>query len=249
MLTLEEACLDTTPRLAAITDRLAPGELLGVIGPNGAGKSTLISLLSGYRAPSRGRVLFDGVALADHDPAVLARRRALVAQAEAPAFDWRVSEFLGLGGGTSDGIARAIHALELEAFEARGIGGLSGGERQRVMIARALCQLDALEGDKALTRLLLLDEPNSALDIGHQQRLMRLLQRLARERGMGVVCVLHDLNLAATYCDRLWLLRDGARVASGSPREVFANGGIAEVFDVELEISLCDERPRLRLRR
>src|SRR5690606_2508402 len=146
--------------------------------------------------------------LEDYPAQQLARHRALVTQQAENAFDWRVRDFIRLGqahaGAPLPGILEALDILHLLE---RGVQSLSGGELQRVTIARALNQL-AISPDPApagdeLPRMLLLDEPTSALDIGQQQSLMRLLRRLACRPCTAVVCVLHDLNLAAHYCDRL----------------------------------------------
>lgn len=244
MLSLFNAGFDTPPHLAPFSDRLKPGELLAIVGPNGAGKSTLISLLSGYRRPERGCICLDGKPLHCWDPQYLARRRALVAQQVRPSFDWRVRELIGLGSDNDPAFIDEILAvLDLSPLAEHGVLGLSGGEAQRVMIARALCQLGvhtsarALGGSARKEGILLLDEPTSALDIGQQQRLMRLLRYLAKENNLAICCVLHDLNLAARYAHRVWLLQRGQRIASGSPSEVLSAARLAHVFDAELEIA------------
>lgn len=241
MLTLEDAGFTTVPALAPLSDALAPGELVAIVGPNGAGKSTLLGLLSGFRPPERGRVCLDARPLADWLPEALARRRALVAQQVRPSFDWTVGELVALGSEAGPAqVAESLAELDLTALAERTLTGLSGGEAQRCMVARALCQLGG--GDPG--SLLLLDEPTSALDIGQQQRLMRLLRRLADQRGLAVVCVLHDLNLAARYAHRVWLMQQGRRIAAGPPGEVLGAGRLARVFGAELhEARVADSEP------
>ncbi|MFQ3787838.1 ATP-binding cassette domain-containing protein [Halomonas sp. A29] len=238
MLSLIDAGFIQSPSLAPFSDRLEPGELLAIVGPNGAGKSTLLSLLSGYRRPDRGSVCLDDKPLSCWPPAELARRRALVAQKLSLGFDWPVRELVALGSEASPReVEEVLAMLDLEALAGRGALSLSGGESQRVMIARALCQL-GLGRTTSVTAdsVLLLDEPTSALDIGQQQRLMRLLRELAEERRLAIACVLHELNLAARYAHRVWLLEHGRRIASGPPAEVLSATTLARVFDAELEV-------------
>ncbi|BBG30466.1 ABC transporter ATP-binding protein [Zymobacter palmae] len=238
MMTLDAITLAGTPHLAPLSDTLDTGELVGIIGPNGAGKSTLLSLLSGYRTPTMGQVMMDGVPLRSIPLEVLARQRALVAQREAEGFDWQVRDYLMLGNALDDSHQCSVLAaqLGLTNFLSRHLHTLSGGERQRVSIARALCQLHLLDTQAPSTRLLLLDEPTSALDIGQQQKLMRLLTRLTREYGLTIVCVLHDLSLAATYCHRLWLMDKGVRIAAGRVHDVIQPHIIANAFDADVTI-------------
>lgn len=233
MLTLDNAGFTQLPRLAPFSDRVQTGEMLAIIGPNGAGKSTLLSLLSGFRAPHIGQVCLDNISLADWPRATLASRRAVVAQREQPVFDWRVEELATLGARASnDEAQRWMHELDIAHLAARVAPTLSGGELQRVMIVRALCQLAQTPEP---SRLLLLDEPTSALDIGQQQALMRLLHRLTRKHAMGVVCVLHDINLALRFADRVWLVDQGQRIASGPPDQVLSPSRLSDIYRVELD--------------
>lgn len=237
MLTLTDAGFAKAPALTPFSDCLVPGELLAIVGPNGAGKSTLLSLLSGYRRPDGGSVCLDGTPLHHWDSAALARRRALVAQKLTLGFDWPVRELVALGSEASPAdVDDALALLDLQAFAERGALSLSGGEAQRVMIARALCQLGLGHSTEASAgRVLLLDEPTSALDISQQQRLMRLLCELAETQRLAIACVLHDLNLAARFAHRVWLLERGRRIAFGPPSAVLSPGSVARVFDAELE--------------
>ncbi|UTA79480.1 ATP-binding cassette domain-containing protein [Halomonas sp. XH26] len=236
MLTLHKAGFTTTPSIAPLDGTLRPGELLAIVGPNGAGKSTLLSMLSGFRPCEQGELHLDGKRLSEWPINELANRRALVAQQELPGFDWQTFELVSLGSNPSNAlIAELLHDLDLTHLAKRSVLSLSGGERQRVMIARGACQLLSRHSPTAKDGgLLLLDEPTSALDIGQQQRLMRQLRAWAERHYMAIVCVLHDLNLASTYADRVWLLHQGQRIAHGSPALVLDPATIAEVYDVEL---------------
>ncbi|GEK51691.1 hemin import ATP-binding protein HmuV [Vreelandella venusta] len=236
MLTLHQAGFTTTPSIAPLDGTLRPGELLAIVGPNGAGKSTLLSMLSGFRPCEQGELHLDGKRLSEWPISELANRRALVAQQELPGFDWQLAELVGLGSNPSSAlIAELLHDLDLIHLAKRSVLSLSGGERQRVMIARGACQLLSRRSSSAKDGgLLLLDEPTSALDIGQQQRLMRQLRAWAERHQMAIVCVLHDLNLASTYADRVWLLHQGQRIAHGSPTLVLDPATIAKVYDVEL---------------
>ena len=238
MLTLHSAGFDTAPALAPFSDSLVPGELLAIVGPNGAGKSTLLSLLSGYRRPECGSIHLDDIALQRWVPEALAQRRALVAQKPITGFDWPVRELIALGGKAApEEVDSVLNLLELQPLAKRGALNLSGGEIQRVMIARALYQLGLGRATPSLSgSVLLLDEPTSALDIGQQQRIMRLLRQLAIKQRLMVACVLHDLNLAARYAHRIWLLEHGRRIASGPPAKVLCRDSLARVFEAELEI-------------
>ncbi|WP_136066601.1 ATP-binding cassette domain-containing protein [Modicisalibacter radicis] len=247
MLRLKEAGLTSTPALRPISDRIVPGEMLAIVGPNGAGKSTLLAMLAGLRQAERGRVELDGRVLDEWSPSELATRRAIVAQQELPSFAWKVRDLVALGGEPSPRrLAGTLEAMQLTSLASRVVTRLSGGEAQRVMIARALCQLAASSEDSEWPRsggMLLLDEPTSALDIGHQQRLMRLLLRCAHQDGLAIVCVLHDLNLAARYADRVWLLQAGERVAHGRAEEVLTTETITRIFGAELTtLSFSDGR-------
>lgn len=242
MLELINAGLTQPFALAPLNEHIKEGQLLGLIGPNGAGKSTLLSLLSGYARPDSGEIRLHGQLLSGYSPGQLARRRALVTQQMDSVFDWQVQEFIQLGQQhPGEPCSRIIDALDIRHLLGRGVLSLSGGELQRVTIARAMNQLAISPGtdgaDNVPGRLLLLDEPTSALDIGQQQNLMRVLRSLARSPGVAVVCVLHDLNLAARYCDHLWLLENGHLCASGSPEQVLSEARIAAVFGAQVQVS------------
>ncbi len=210
---------------------LGAGEVLAVVGRNGAGKSTLLKTISGeLRA---GGVQMFGEPLERLPRRELARRRGVLAQQTQVSFGYEVLEVVALGRlphGDSpaqrDAAARlALARVGLEGFEQRDILTLSGGEQQRVQLARVLAQLSGTGGH----RVLLLDEPTAALDLAHQHAALCLARELAAE-GTGVLAVLHDLNLAAQYADRILMLAGGGVAACGPPSEVLRPDLIAQVF-------------------
>jgi len=207
------------------------GEVLGLVGANGSGKSTLLRALAGVRRPSAGRVLVDGDRLGSLRPRARARRLAFVAQEEAAHSDLLVGELVALGrvphagawGGlderSRDAVRSALEQVDLGYAVNQPLEHLSGGERRRALIARGLAQE---------APLLLLDEPTNHLDIGHQLALMRRIRRLGRT----VVVALHDLDLAATFCDRIAVLHAGGLEACGEPDEVLTAGLLHDAFGV-----------------
>jgi iron complex transport system ATP-binding protein len=221
----------------ALVDRvdltIAAGELVAIVGPNGAGKSTLCSLLAGDLRPTAGMVRLHGRSVDEWSAVELARRRAVLPQQSATSFPFPVREVVMMGrhphlgrfrGPSEDDrarVARALHATDTAHLALRSVTTLSGGERTRVALARVLAQ-DA--------PLLLLDEPTTALDLRHQHDVLRVCRALADAGTAGAV-VLHELGLAAAWCDRIAVLRDGQLVACGSPRAVLTPELVAAVFD------------------
>lgn len=222
--------------------RLAPGELLAVLGENGAGKTSLLRLLAGEVPASGlrpcGELCLAGRPLADWSAREQARLRAVLPQHTDLAFDFNAAELVALARhphGDSPAEARAIAAQALALtgasdFALRGLRELSGGERARVFLAAALAQLWA--ADDPQPRLLLLDEPTAALDLAQQHRLLATVRAFAASRRLGVVAIVHDLNLAAQYADRVLLLAGGHRLAEGPPDAVLQPGPIARGFGV-----------------
>ena len=231
--------------LEAVSLSLQAGELLAVLGPNGAGKSTLLRVLTGALAPQAGSASLDDRPLKDWNGRELARRRAVLPQSSPLAFGFRAFEVVLLGREPHSGASS--READLEIAEAamreadvihlaeRSYSTLSGGEQQRVQLARVLSQVWPGEGAEGAT-FLLLDEPTSSLDLAHQHTILRLAQRWARE-GAGVLAVLHDLNLAARYADRLSLLKAGRLEAEGSPEEVLTAETVERCFDLPVTVS------------
>ncbi|WP_279479376.1 heme ABC transporter ATP-binding protein [Aureimonas sp. SK2] len=228
------------PVLTGVTLTVRPGEFTVLLGPNGAGKSTLLTLLTGETAPDHGRVTLDGRALSDLSPAALARRRAVLPQASELAFPFTVGEVVGLGleaGGhrvRPEAVRAALARVELSGFAGRLYGELSGGEQQRVHLARVLAQTGGPVGEGG-PRFLFLDEPVSSLDIRHQIAVLEIARDFARGGG-GVLAVLHDLNLAAGFADRLVVLSGGRIAGEGRPSAVLDDALIESVFGLRLRV-------------
>jgi iron complex transport system ATP-binding protein len=216
------------------------GSLTGLLGPNGCGKTTLLNLLSGVLQPEHGHVSLNGAPLAGRTRRDIARHLAVVPQETHPAFDYTVMEMVLMGRHPHLGAFElegprdlalagdALAATGTEHLAGRAYMTLSGGEKQRVVIASALTQSP---------EVLLLDEPTASLDLGYQLEVAALLRRLNLERGVTMVLATHDLNLAASLCDRIILMRDGRVVAQGPTRDVLTAASIRRIYDVEADVS------------
>lgn len=228
------------------------GEVSVIVGANGAGKSTLLGVLAGDLRPSRGRLTWRRRAASQWCARRLACERAVVLQ-EAPSAAGLMSEELVALGRLPHGrgecgrwpLVRAMQSADALELWGREVSTLSGGERQRVQTARALAQID--ERDWDAPGALLLDEPTSALDVHHQLRLVERLREWAA-RGLAVIVVLHDLELAARAADRLIVLRDGRVIASGPPHAVLTPQTLAAGWAVSGRVGLDPEAPVLRVR-
>ncbi|MFO0335045.1 MAG: heme ABC transporter ATP-binding protein [Pseudomonadota bacterium] len=231
-----------TALLEHVSLSLSPGEVLAILGANGAGKSTLLGRLAGERGSpvvrTTGRVLLDARPIESWRPRELARRRAVLPQNPSLAFGYTALELAALGRHASGDDARAALAIAREALRAtdaahladREVPTLSGGERARAHLACALAQLWDAECDHA--RYLLLDEPTAALDLAHQHEVLGIVREFTRTRGVGVVAIVHDLNLAAEYADRVALLVCGRLAAVGESTRVLDPGNVEAAFDV-----------------
>ena len=230
------------PVVRSVSFTVGRGEFVGIIGPNGSGKSTLLRLMSGYLRAWRGQVAVDGQPIERYERRELGQRIGVVPQETSVVFPFSVAEMVLFGrtphlGGfgferDSDLAAarRAMQRTDTAHLARRVITELSGGERQRVILARALAQEPAI---------LLLDEPAAFLDIRHEVEMYDLLRDLQRE-GMTVVSVLHDLNIAALYCDRLLLLSEGAVARAGTASEVITYRTLTEVYGTEVYVAIND---------
>jgi iron complex transport system ATP-binding protein len=216
---------------------IRPGQLTAIVGPNGAGKTTLLRVASGELAPSAGTVRMDGHALDVLPPREQARRRAVLPQQSQLHFAFSVLEVVLMGrtphlqGAESKRdwqIAEAaLGAVGMSEFAERSFPTLSGGEQQRVHLSRALAQIWAPPADGR--RYLLLDEPTASLDLAHQHNVLQAARGLASD-GVGVLAILHDLNLAAQYADHVVVMQQGRVHTQGAPDKVFTPPCIHDVF-------------------
>lgn len=222
-------------RLHEISLEVRRGEMFGIIGPNGSGKSTLIRLLSGIEKPSSGGIWIQGRDVGSYPPRELSRLVAVLPQDPLPPVGYSVREVIEMGrhpyqnwlgqekGDACELIDSILCELDLKELEHRKLDQLSGGERQRVAIGKVMAQQPAV---------LMLDEPTNSLDIGHTLALMDLIARWRARDGLTVVAVLHDLNLAAQYCDRFLLMHRGRAVRIGGAEHIFEERLLAEVYGV-----------------
>jgi iron complex transport system ATP-binding protein len=225
--------------LANVSLPVARGSFTGLLGPNGCGKTTLLKLMAGVLRPASGTVTLENQVLADMPRRVAARHVAVVPQDTHPAFDYTALEIVLMGrhphlrrmqleGPADLAIAReSLEATGTAHLAHRPFTSLSGGERQRVVIASALAQRP---------EVLLLDEPTASLDLGYQLEVASLLRRLSREHDVTMVMATHDLNLAASMCDTLALLRDGRLLAHGPIDEVLTASMVRQLYDVEADV-------------
>ncbi|UVI32615.1 ABC transporter ATP-binding protein [Paenibacillus spongiae] len=225
---------------------VAAGEWLGIVGPNGSGKSTVLRMLARLVAPHRGAVMMDGQNLAGMNTKDIAKRMTMLAQTQESSLDITVRELVRRGrnphlkwyeecrGQHEEVVNWALRVTGMELLQHRSLLELSGGERQRAWLAMCMAQSP---------KTLLLDEPTTYLDIAHQLELMELIRRLNREQGITVIMVLHDLNQAARYCDRIVAVKEGAVVREGKPSEVFQIEFFREVFGIEAKVHDDDGVP------
>lgn len=237
-----------TPVLHDIDLTFAPGTVHGIVGPNGSGKSTLLDLMSGHRVPTQGRIAINDSPISDIAPDTLARQTALVEQQFDFNFPFTVREAVLMGRHPHiprfarpsdtdiDHVRQALTITDTTKLADRVLADLSGGEKQRTVFARALAQD---------TPALLLDEPTSSMDVHHALAVMTELKRLAHEEGRTIVTVLHDLSLAATFCDRIVMLKLGQVFADGMASDVLTSETISDVFAVRAEVIETNNGPTI----
>jgi iron complex transport system ATP-binding protein len=216
--------------LSAVDLEVAPGEVLALVGPNGAGKSTLLGLLAGDLEPATGEVRIDGRPVRGTRPAALARLRSVMPQQTRLQFAFTAAEVVALGvpGGRADEAAVSAALARVDAAELadRAFPSLSGGEQARVTLARVIAQ-DA--------PVVLLDEPTAHLDLRHQGVVLAVGRDLAADR-RAVVVVLHDVNLAARWADRVMVLADGRVAAHGTPAQTLTADTLSRVYHHRIEV-------------
>ena len=226
------------PVLERVSFALSPGELVGLVGPNGSGKSTLLRLILGVFPADRGRMLLDGAPIRSLARKAIARHIAFVPQDTAIDAAFTARDIVAMGRNpylgrfqpeTSDDRAAidwALDATSTQHLAARFVQELSGGERQRVMLARALAQQ---------APILLLDEPTANLDVAHQLDVLTQVQAVARDNRCALIA-LHDLTLAARFCDRILMLSEGRLVAQGKPEDVITEELLAAYFHIRAKV-------------
>jgi iron complex transport system ATP-binding protein len=239
------------PTLQGLSLDVGSGDCVALVGPNGSGKSTLLSCLSGTRRPSRGDVSLDGRPLRTIPRREMATRVAVLPQGIPTTAPFTVEEIVQMGrfpyrgllGAYTDADRRAVdEALRrtgTSGFRGKVASELSGGERQRVFLAKTLCQEP---------RILLLDEPTGSLDLRYQVAILSLVRDLHQADGIGVLAVLHDVNLAALFFDRVVVLDAGSVVADGSAEEVLTRGLLRDVYGVRVDVQKgASGRPQVLL--
>lgn len=226
-----------SPVLDGLDLKVGKGELVGIVGPNGSGKTTLMRLISGVLRPSMGRIWLDGDDLAKLKPDRRARLVSVVPQNPTLPLSFTVLDLVLMGRNPHlkllqwerrsdvDIATQAMQLTETGHLAGRTLSTLSGGERQRAVVAMALAQE---------APILLLDEPTSNLDLAHQIKVMQMVRGIQRKRGGTVLVSMHDLTLAAQYCDRLVMLAAGRSYAEGPPEMVLTRENIYKVYDAEV---------------
>ncbi|SDM81527.1 ABC transporter ATP-binding protein [Actinomyces ruminicola] len=228
------------PVIDELTVRVEPGAVTMIVGPNACGKSTLLRALSRVLAPTAGQVLLDGEDIASLRPKSFARRVGMLAQSSIAPAGITVHELVARGryphqsllhqwsAHDDAAVTQAMERTQVTDLARRRVASLSGGQRQRVWIAMALAQR---------TDVLLLDEPTTYLDLAHQVDVLELCRELNAELGTTIVAVLHDLNQACRYADRIIAMRSGRIMANGAPREVITPVLVQEVFGLEVHVA------------
>ena len=240
-----KAVLNGNPILKGVSLQAGEKQLIGVIGPNGSGKSTLLKCIYRVLQPTGGAVFLDGKPLSEYSFRESALKIAVVAQHNYYNFDFSVRDVVLMGRSPHKKtlerdnakdyqiVDEALKTVQMEAFADRTFSTLSGGEQQRVILARALAQQ---------TSALILDEPTNHLDITHQIMLMELVKKL----NVTVISAIHDLNIAAAYCDKIYVLKDGVLEGYGTPEEVLTPELIRRIYKVEAEI-VYDSRGKMHI--
>lgn len=222
------------------TASLLSGELIAVLGPNGAGKSSLIKTLCGEWSASQGQISLHGKSLNHWPRQRLSKHLGVLPQASQLSFPFKAHEVVAIGATPlslnlreiKHAVQKWMQATDTWQFADRLYTSLSGGERQRVQMARVLLQLSQAEH----APLLLLDEPTSAQDLGQQHQLLNLVKSLCQQNGFAVISILHDLNQASRYADKVWLLHQGKLFTQGSPSQVLQPETVMKIWGYQPEL-------------
>lgn len=230
--------------LEGLSFEAKPGELLAVLGANGAGKSTLMKLLCREITPNSGKITFRSIDLKEYKLPELAKQRAVLSQHNTLSISFVVNELVMMGRyphfdqqpaqKDQDIVAKVMEETGITHLALRDYNTLSGGEQQRVQLSRVLAQIyDCPDA------CLFLDEPTNGLDLLYQQQIMELARRLA-DRGYCVICILHDINFASRFADKILMLKNGKKVAMGTPLEVISCENIHETFSINVKLMACE---------
>ncbi len=234
-----KAGYSNTPVLKGVSFGVQRGTVVGIVGPNGAGKTTLLRVITGIVPLTGGDVILQGKPVQSWSRRALAQQVAVVPQTTSFTFDFRVREIVAMGRlphqsvwsrespQDRKAVDEALRSLDMMELADRSFPQLSGGEQRRVILARALAQEP---------EIMLLDEPTSHLDLGHQQTIMNHCLRLARERNLAVAVVLHDLNIASLFCDKLVVIHNGITALRGAPQEVISEPQIQRIYGLDVEV-------------
>lgn len=234
--------INKRPLVKNLSFSMRCGEVVAVLGANGAGKSTLVKMLSGEKKKSEGNILLNGKCIYSYGSGELALKRAVLSQHNVVTVDFLVKEIVMMGRYPHYRNNPSLNDLEIvrqtmeicgvTELEDRSILTLSGGEQQRVQLARVLAQIWDCPG-----ALLIMDEPVSGMDLQYQQQTLAIVAGLAR-KGFMVIAVLHDINLAAQYADRILMLKNGRKWNDGTPAEVLNTKNVYNIFAIEAEVSV-----------
>lgn len=229
-----EYSIDDEKILESVSITVKKRKTVGIIGANGCGKSTLLKNIYRFLKHKNGEIIIDNIELSDYKSKILAKKMAVLAQKQNMNFDFTVEEIIEMGRYAhhdslftfekKEIIIEALQSVGLEEMKDRSFLTLSGGEMQRVLIARALAQ----DSD-----ILILDEPTNHLDIKYQIQVMELVKKTEKT----ILAVIHDMNIASSYCDYIYGMRNGKIEIEGKPEDVFTKENIKKVFDVECEIA------------
>tara|TARA_B100001250_G_scaffold69183_2_gene55515 strand:+ start:710 stop:1480 length:771 start_codon:yes stop_codon:yes gene_type:complete len=241
--------IGSLPIVRDVTYAFETGSMCSIIGPNGAGKTTLLKLMSGELNPGKGQIYLGHRPLIELPLKERAKLRAVMTQNSVVVFDFLVDEILEMGwiSGSLERFnqsrSKVVRECELEDLVDRKFNSLSGGEQQRVQFARALLQIMSRTEDDE-DHFLLLDEPTANMDVAHELNLLKVSREILKE-SVGVVVVLHDLNLAARFSDQIILMDSGCVVASGEPEEVLSGKILSDVYSTPIRVERHEELGRL----